>query len=167
MNAAFNDLSTDILSQADDFAEAFYRCLKGTNFRVDEWNRAVSHIVAIPAIVNGAFACELYLKSMNPKKGEHHLKVLYEGLEEKTKKRISSNVESKLNGAPWFKGFSYHLSRASNTFYQWRYIFEEKHSEGFYGTFINEFIAFFSTFIKELQNECYEKKDYPKKDMDL
>ena len=59
------DFDTSILNIADDFYEAYLRCAEGKNPTVDEYNRTRYEVVNVPAIVNGAFAIELYIKSMS------------------------------------------------------------------------------------------------------
>lgn len=49
------DFDTSITNIADDFCEAYLRCLKGKNPTVDEFNRTRCEVVNVPAIVNGAF----------------------------------------------------------------------------------------------------------------
>ena len=56
----------DILDIANDFYEAYRRCGEGKNPRTDEWGRYVTDVVSVPELVNGLFACELYLKSILP-----------------------------------------------------------------------------------------------------
>lgn len=60
------DLQTNILLQAQDFYEAFNRCIEGKNPHIDEKGRYTSFVANIPAIVNGAFACELYFNCLTP-----------------------------------------------------------------------------------------------------
>ena len=76
------DLTTDILQSADDFYEAYKRCREVTNER-----HQGSKTINIPAIVNGAFACELYTKYLaNSKLTGHNLKLLFAELDEKYQK---------------------------------------------------------------------------------
>lgn len=99
---------------ADDFYDAYERC-----YSVDINNR----ICAIPAFVNGLFACELYLKYMigDKAKGIHNLKILFSLLEDKKRKELES-IDSK-----------YDLNELLNTigdgFINWRYIFEDDNEE--------------------------------------
>lgn len=147
------DLYTDILKQAADFAEAFYRCLESKEEHTDQWNRRVGHIVAIPAIVNGSFACELYLKSFSPNSKGHGLSILFNQLPLESKKRIAAKVDHKLKEQIWYSQFLPYLQKASNTFSEWRYVFEDCHSEAFYGEGVNENIAFFEALLFALKEE--------------
>lgn len=65
--STFYNFDVSIINIADDFFEAYKRCKEGKNPRSNHGCIAFS-VVNIPAIVNAAFASELYLKSMLPKK---------------------------------------------------------------------------------------------------
>ena len=90
----------DILQQADDFAEAFRRCSKGENPRKDEFNRMCMDVVNIPAIVNAAFACELYLKSMLEQPWGHKLMDLFEQLDNETKIQLKNEFDVSFSKHP-------------------------------------------------------------------
>lgn len=145
----------DILQQADDFAEAFRRCSKGENPRKDEFNRLCTDVVSIPAIVNAAFACELYFKSMLEQPWGHKLKDLFEQLDRKIQLQLKNEFNTNFTKHPVYN-FDGFLSDISDAFIEWRYIFEEQHTEGFYGCHINEFLTFFNCFlpiVKRVANE--------------
>ena len=58
----YNDFNVSIRNIANDFYSAYKRCIEGKNPHIDEYGRHVMEVVNVPAIVNAAFACELYLK---------------------------------------------------------------------------------------------------------
>ena len=136
----------NILQQADDFAEAFRRCSKGENPRKDEYNRICADVVSIPSIVNAAFACELYLKSMLDRPRGHKLKYLFEQLDRETKLQMRNEFDASFTKHPVYD-FNVFLNDVSDAFVKWRYVFEESHTEGFYGCYINEFLMFFNCFL--------------------
>ena len=80
-------LQTNIIETANDFYDAFKRCNECKNPR-EENGVEVTDIVTIPAIVNGCFACELYLKSLSEKytKTSHNLYKLFKKIEANIKK---------------------------------------------------------------------------------
>lgn len=154
---SYYELQTNILFQADDFAEAYRRCIEGKNPKTDENGGKSLEVVNIPAIVNAAFSCELYLKYLTVIKREHKLKPLFDSLNNATKNRIKNNVSKSLDQKIF--NFDMLLERASNVFVSWRYIFEEPHTDGFMGTFINEHLMFFGLFLPELKKIAHEKYD--------
>lgn len=156
----FYDLTTTILQQADDFAEAFYRCTQGKNSTIDEFGRAKYSAINIPAIVNAAFACELYLKSMlNKKKGVHNLKALFKLLDTDIQEQIKSYVDKKLNKHCSYS-FDICLERAAKVFIEWRYIYEGYHTDGSMGCFINEYLMFFDSFTEILKNLAHSNYSF-------
>lgn len=158
VNDKYN-LQTNILSQADDFCEAFHRCTQGKNPAIDEFGRTKYAVVNIPAIVNAAFACELYLKSLLGKKGEHNLKNLFELLDTDKQEQIRSYVDKKFDKHCIYS-FDFCLKRAANVFIEWRYIYEENHTDGFMGCFINEYLIFFSYFTEILKNLAHSNNSF-------
>ena len=83
-----------------------------------------------PAIVNSAFACEVFLKALllfydTPLKKVHELKKLYELLPENDKECIKR--ETSINyGAGWQDGFGMErLMNISDAFEKWRYYYED------------------------------------------
>ena len=108
---------------ADDFYEAYKRCVEPKNYRQDNGVR-VADVVMIPATVNAAFACELYLKSMqNNNITTHKLKTLYGRLKKEDKKYIKDNLENKLKEEN--KIFEEILGGLSGSFEFWRYVHEK------------------------------------------
>lgn len=111
---------------ADDFYEAYERCFEGKDTHQDEYGRIVSHIVAIPGMVNGLFAFELYLKYLlgdNLKKlkekERHNLKCLFNVLDDSYKsklKLVECDQRYTLDGL---------LSDIGDGFIKWRYIYED------------------------------------------
>ena len=105
---------------ADGFYEAYKGCIEDKNFK-KEGNCYKSDVVNIPAIVNAAFACELYLKSMQKNnKITHELIVLYSKLEEVDRLFIKDAVKSKLSDGD--KSFEEILEGLSGAFEYWHYI---------------------------------------------
>ena len=144
-------LQTNILLQADDFAEAYRRCVRCENPTIDEYGRTCYSVVNIPAIVNAAFACELYMKSMitTPIVG-HKLAYLFSKIDLTKQERIRQYVNNKFKEHPVYS-FDRCLERATNVFVNWRYIFEKQHSDGYMGSYINENLMFFEHFIHALK----------------
>ena len=163
--SAYYDLQTNILLQADDFVEAYQRCIRGENPEVDEYGRVHSHFIAIPAVVNAAFACELYLKyliglkieEISPKE-RHDLKALYFMLDTPLQNQIRQYVEANWT-QPDGRSFDDLLGRAKDVFVLWRYIFENEHTDGYMGCFVNEYLSFFELFIAILKKLAHENKE--------
>lgn len=138
------------LDVADDFHEAYQRCFTG-----DREER----IVAIPAFMNGFFACELYFKILtdNTVKG-HDLHLLFSSLCDK-EKRILENQYTKISvGDLSFDDF---LRKVSNGFEFWRYIYEnnnkpfEKHHPFLYS---EKFLPTFLPLLKVMASEHVSTK---------
>lgn len=152
----YYQLQTNILCQADDFAETYKRCIEHKNPRIDKYGRRIADVVNVPAIVNAAFSCELYLKYLSETEERgHNLKKFYNLLDIETQNIIRNNINKSLD--PRLFNFDDMLQRASNVFEDWRYIFEKPHTDGFKGTFINEYLKFFALFLPELQRLSQEK----------
>ena len=107
---------------ADDFYEAYERCFESK----DNHREIVSHIVAIPGMVNGLFAFELYLKYLLgdnlkklKRKERHNLRCLFNVLDDSYKlklNRVECDQRYTLDGL---------LSNIGNGFIKWRYIYED------------------------------------------
>lgn len=129
---------TEIIDIANDFYEAYLRCLEGKKTHTDEYGRIISSNVGVPAIVNGAFACELYMKSMIPKanwqKCGHNLQLLLLQLPNDKQAQIREAVTSNLDLQ--FHSYKEYLTALSNCFGFWRYIHEKENFGivGFNGT---------------------------------
>jgi len=148
-------LQTNILMQADDFAEAYRRCIQG-NSPIYGNGDTIHNVVNIPAIVNAAFACELYLKSIiNKKIITHNLLDLYELLNTDIQLSIAYEVNNKLQKRNKEYSFKSCLERASNVFEDWRYIFEEEHSNGYMGCYINEYLIFFEHMLTACSSQAH------------
>lgn len=159
MNPGFD---VSIRAIADDFYDAFHRCLEGKNVRVDEYHRICADIVSIPAIVNGSFALELYLKGMLSKGlrkriKTHRIAKLYVLLKPDLQMAIRQSVESQLR--PPF-AFDSCLKGIDNSFEQWRYIYEKKDFGFGFNATLNVLPLFLETvrgFFKI--DECKEQLD--------
>lgn len=101
----------NILDNAKSFYLAAERCLE---FRENK-------ILLIPSIVNCAFACELYIKCILNKSNinfgkQHSLEKLFALLPENTKNKVVKNIAD--------EDFNKNLQNISNTFIEWRYLYE-------------------------------------------
>lgn len=124
-----HDWSIDILDIADDFYEAYRRCREEKPVIDDCNGKMRGSIVSVPAIVNGAFALELYLKSLIPEKQRrisgHNFSVLYSVLDAEKQDFIKQRVEPRIKG--WhFLTFDTVLEGISQSFEYWRYIHEKE-----------------------------------------
>lgn len=147
----------NILQQADDFFEAYRRCSKGENPRKDEYNRLCFSVVNVPAVVNAAFSIELYLKSiLKSKEREHRLEILFNKLNIETQEQIKKAINAELSKNNIYN-FDECLSHISNVFVEWRYIYEDYHTDGFYGCYITEFIMFFNLFLPILSEIAHKE----------
>lgn len=165
MSKNYYDFQHDILSIADDFEEAYKRCLQGENPEIDEYGHNCSHYVGVPAIVNAAFACELYLKSLIGEKIKeldrrdwHNLQSLYSKLDMPLQNLISKYIEAHWT-QPDGHSFDDLFGHAKDVFISWRYIFEEKHTDGYMGCLINEYLNFFELLVAILQKSAHEAKE--------
>lgn len=151
MNVKY-DWSRDILDIADDFYEAYKRCGEEKPV-VDNRNGKIrGSVVNVPSIVNGAFALELYLKSLIPEKQRkisgHSFSVLYSVLSTENQDFIKQRVEPKIKG--WnFLTFDTALEGISQSFEYWRYI-HEKEDFGFGLNMTLNILPLFLEAIREL-----------------
>lgn len=99
-----------------------------------------SHPLFIPIITNMAFACELFLKSLLKRDGKqtrgHKLIELFEALKDELKDDIIGSEES--------EEFKCNLSKISNLFVDWRYVYEQPLDDiefSFLSTFAERLLA--------------------------
>lgn len=150
-----HDFDHSILDIANDFYEAYKRCAEGKNLHVDEYGRHVAETPAVPTIVNGMFACELYLKSMLPNndwkgnRSAHNLRYLYQRLPVETKDRLRAIIKPKLDWQN--KSFDECLRLISNGFQFWRYIHE---SEDFGELGLNGTLRVLPAFLESIRAEA-------------
>lgn len=150
------DFDTSILNIAEDFYHSYLRCLEGKNPTKDEYGRIRYDVVNIPAIVNGAFALELYLKSLSPlskeelKQKKHSIKKLFLTLDADTQKRIRDETEKEL---PPDYTFEKGLAIINNAFTFWRYI----HTKPNLGYGLNVTLNVLPAFIKAIRKEATKK----------
>ncbi|MCI8368434.1 MAG: hypothetical protein HFJ81_02230 [Clostridia bacterium] len=138
------DFRTNIILIADDFYEAFKRCREGKN-PVQDGNVVKCSVCNVPAIVNGAFALELYFKSMlSPDTDGHKLMDLFNSFEENIKQEIKEKSISKLEKLAWGKSFEQYLEDINNVFVDWRYIHEKNYNVKYLSNGANEFLQVLS-----------------------
>lgn len=152
------DFRTDILLIADDFYDAYKRCHEGKN--PVHFDGAIKYSACnVPAIVNGAFALELYFKSMLPPKTRgHELKELYDNLSSEIKCEIKDAVTSHLTKLAWGKQFEEYLEDLNNVFVDWRYISEKNYAIGFLGNRINVYLQVLEILIPVVKEISYKYK---------
>ena len=149
------DFDVSIIKIADDFYEAYRRCIEPNNPR--EVKGGVSYsVVNVPAIVNATFAIELYFKSIISKekyiklKNGHSLKDLFDLLDNNIKIEIKNEIlQNDLNG----KTFEKCLEGISDAFVFWRYIHEKQDFD--FG--LNNSLYVISVFIDVIREKV---KDY-------
>ena len=151
-----HDFDTTILNIAEDFYHAYSRCLEEKNPTKDEYGRIRYDVVNVPAIVNGAFALELYLKSLSPlsdkelKQKRHSIKKLFLTLNIDTQKRIRDEVEKELpSGYTFEKG----LTIINNAFTFWRYI----HTKPDLGYGLSVTLNVLPAFVNAIRKETKDK----------
>lgn len=102
--------------------------------------------LTIPAIVNIAFACELFMKSLLPEKMHgHNLDKLFKKLDSDIQAEIISNVVAEMKKShPVYEqeNFEENLIQNATAFEKWRYFHESSH--------LAANIAFLSLFADEL-----------------
>lgn len=106
--------------------------------------------VLLPSVVNSAFACEIFLKTLLlyfdvPYKNEHRLKNLYEMLPVEVNMLIHSQMIY-FYGAKWNDRL---LDEISNSFVDYRYAYEEDRSVHPFFTCGTKEIAAFRTVLRE------------------
>ena len=136
----------DRLGIADDFYEAYIKCLKTNND---------NPYVVVPAFVNGLFSCELYLKSiLNTNNKGHNLKELFDLLDKRKQKELEDvecderyTLELLLNGI-------------GNGFEVWRYCFEDEHKdfeEKYPFEYTNYFLKTYLPVLKRMAQKYYNE----------
>ena len=109
----------------------------------------------IPAIVNAAFACEVFLKTLLrlfdiPLEKEHKLKQLYKRLPQDIQERIKAGATARYGRWTDIWGQDY-LDNISNAFIKWRYHYEHDWSKS---CVMHIEIGFLFAFGKSLRGEC-------------
>lgn len=119
----------------------------------------------IPASVNSAFACEVFLKALLHYSGIsagniHDLKSLFKKLPEDIKNWVKETVKAN-NGGMWknYFGFEY-LDNISKAFAQWRYIYEIDLSNGGSIKFETGFLTLFRNTLREACCELFFNKTW-------
>lgn len=102
-----------------------------------EISPGITEVLIVPGIVCGAFAIELYLKSIITSEGGsikgHDLAELLSSVSVDSQKAIRSKVS--------YPGimFDFQLSRVAKAFEEWRYIYEQPPGVGANGGFLVDF----------------------------
>lgn len=150
------DFDVNILQIADDFLDAYYRCREGKNPDEDEHGRIVIAVPHIPAIVNAAFACELYFKSMIAEtETGHKLQVLFNKLSDDNKNAIRERTEEALLLLNLAKDFDGYIEVIDDVFISWRYIHEKSQTQGFLGNQINMCVQVFKILIPAIKEVAH------------
>lgn len=105
---------------------------------------ALDAALFIPAVVNGSFACELFIKSMlsNNSARSHKLDILFGNLDLDIRNKIKDNTVQKMREIFSFyddAAFQQDLIDNNNIFETWRY-FHEGHTHSANLTFIKKFM---------------------------
>jgi len=148
------DFERSILLQADDFYEAYKRCFEGKNPR-KEGSTTVYSIVAVPAIVNAAFACELYFKCLTGKERRlHNLLGFYSALPEKIRSEIDNcykqYARDESDTAPKAIGY------VDKAFVEWRYLYKKENIHQSNPTRLNESLRIFEILVPLLKRLAYK-----------
>lgn len=147
-------IKENLLLQADEFEEAYKRCARGENPHKDETGRIVYHAVNLPAVVNAAFSCELYLKYLiGSKCSGHDLEQLFRHLDPKLQDEIRDEIGCQIQD--YQLCFDELLKRAKDVFKKWRYLHEKPHNDTYLNVYINEYLIFFPLFIDALKRRAH------------
>jgi hypothetical protein len=109
-----------------------------------------------PAVINSAFACEVFMKAMlshhdalTPK--THKLRDLYEALPDKVREWVKFVTSMNCRDL-WVDSFGFEiLDQVSNAFVEWRYIYEHNWSKG---ATVHIDIGFLNRFRDALREAC-------------
>ena len=151
----------DIIEQADkfldvalysigpDYNDGFY---VGKIISDDELMKKLFPKEAVTAIVNSAFSCELYLKSMLNDGiiiRNHELMYLFGKIDDRFKKVIMQLMKYKNT-----ETFEHFLNKISDAFEKWRYIYEKENEEK------KIYFAFLKDLVITLKKVSYGKYYY-------
>lgn len=139
----------EMFDVAKEFAETASLAAGKHDLETEGWSRPR----IIPEIVNRAFACEVFLKSLLvfsdiPFRKEHELKNLWLLLPPELQNEVGQELSSRY-GFGGQDDFEALLKKTSNAFADWRYIYELHALSGFPG-----FLAAFSDSLREI---CCQK----------
>ena len=114
-----------------------------------------SAFLSNPMIINYAFACEVFLKTLLeayqlPQCQSHKLNELFQKLPEKVQLDIESELEKKVGALTDAWGYSL-LEQVSNAFVEWRYIYEKFPSQ-ISSAIINT--GYLTSLCEVLRNKC-------------
>lgn len=145
----------EMFDVAKEFSDTASRAAGNHDLETQGWTRPR----IIPEIVNRAFSCEVFLKSLIVFSGiafrkEHELKALWELLAIELQDEIEQELSSRygFGGADDFESL---LDKTSNAFADWRYIYEVHALSGFPG-----FLAAFSDSLREVCCQKYHNKTW-------
>lgn len=145
-----NYLRGCVVNQAEvakDFQNAYKRCFAGDQNGSYE---------AIPAFVNGFFACELYLKILTDNKIKvHDLYLLFLGLNDEQKRKLCKQYEKNQQNELSFDEF---LKKVNNGFEFWRYIYEDENKpfeENYPFLYSEKFLHIFLPLLEQMAKEHY------------
>lgn len=149
------DFDVSMLNIADDFYNAYLRCREGKNPQKLSNGSTKFECVNIPAIVNGSFAIEVYLKYLILQKqkrdfDKHDIKWLFFKLSKDDKKILKSRISSKLNK---FLTFDDSLKIIDKSFIDWRYVYER----GDFDFGLNSTLTTIDIFLTEIRKYCLER----------
>lgn len=147
-----------ILLQADDFYEAYLRCIEGKNHKKEQGIDVYS-VINIPAIVNAAFACELYLKSMvgGIELQKHNLIKFYKLLPQDIKKTIGQQYRT--NKVEPYNTAKKAITIIRNSFVEWRYLYSDKFKDQCNSKTLNDFLRIFSVILPILRNTAHNQNN--------
>jgi len=147
---------------ANDFYEAYKRCSAAND---------KNQIVAIPAFVNGFFACELYLKSIlsanninTPKNSSgHNIEKIFNLLPTELKNTIKEKFSNEAKSIDGLNSVEFNelLNKMSFGFEFWRYIYEDKNKQfekDYPFAYSEKFLSLFLPIIEDKANKYVNLK---------
>lgn len=129
-------------------ANAFSQCADMLQERSRNYADVDSFMLYRPAIVNCAFACELYLKALLFNQGKlrlHRLDKLWERLPQEMRTRLENELSEQYGASQDAFGIPY-IKQIANAFQSWRYSYESSN--------LGIETGFLFAFRDVLQREC-------------
>ena len=109
--------------EADSFYQTGMYAFEKMNKSLTEDGNIIDKMSVLPAIVNTAFACELYLKSLLKNTTGHKLEDLFNAQDDIVKQFVKETI-IKNNLSYTDTLFEEKLKNISNSFVNWRYFYE-------------------------------------------